>query len=82
MKNIQIMFKQFQKIDQELNARFVKLRLTFQIYIYIAIAEQAEQPLWGMEFKERKKKKFLWIQNLLADAIFLLHMGGNLIWAG
>ena len=45
MKNIQIMFKQIQKIDQELNARFVKLRLTFQIYIYIAIAEQAEQPL-------------------------------------
>ena len=33
MKNIQIMFKQFQKIDQELNAWFVKLRLTFQIYI-------------------------------------------------
>ena len=57
MKNIQIMFKQFQKIDQELNARFVKLRLTFQIYIYIAIAEQAEQPLWGMEFKERKHNK-------------------------
>ena len=31
MKNIQIGFKQFKKIDQELNACFVKLRLTFQI---------------------------------------------------
>ena len=37
MKSIQIGFKQFQKIDQELNARFVKLRLTFQICVLLLL---------------------------------------------
>ena len=37
MKSIQIGFKQFQKIDQELNARFVKLRLAFQICVLLLL---------------------------------------------
>ena len=37
MKSIQIGLKQFQKIDQELNARFVKLRLTFQICVLLLL---------------------------------------------
>ena len=37
MKSIQIRFKQFQKINQELNARFARLRLTFQIWVLLLL---------------------------------------------
>ena len=37
MKSTQIGFKQFQKIDQEFSARFVKLRLTFQIWVLLLL---------------------------------------------